>query len=109
MNQYKESQRQITYTLAKATEPILQSQFIGILVIIRDSRDSHVPFVGNRSNSIGVILHSKMHIASASEDTLPSLLFALGSGATESLHDEIVGVIVSAAARAKFGKHASVL
>jgi hypothetical protein len=80
----------------------LQSQFIGILVIIRDGRDSHVPFVGHRSNSVSVILHSKVHIAGAAENTLPALLLSLGSGPAESSHDEIVSVIVSAAARAEF-------
>jgi len=65
--------------------------------------------VRHRSNRIGVVFHGKVHITRAHENALPSFLLAFLSGTHQPLHDQVLGVVIAAAARAKLREDAAML
>ena len=56
-----------------------------------------------------IVFHSKVHIASPNHHTGPTLLLSLLCRTGESLHNQVLGVVVAAAARAEFREHTAIL
>lgn len=102
-------ERKRTYTLSEGSEPVTQCQLVGVLVVVRDGRNGHVPFVRHSANRGLIVFHSKVHIASSSQDTSPALLLSFLRRTAQSLHDQVLGVVVTTTARAKLRERTAIL
>lgn len=97
-----------TYSFTEASEPVSQCYLIGVLVVISDSSNRHVPLVGNSANRIHVILHRKVDVTRPRKDSLPALLPALFRSRAKSLHDQVLSVIVPSTSRTKLRENTAV-
>lgn len=98
-----------TYALPKATKPVPQTQLVRVLVVVGDGRDGHVPLVRDGPDRRHAVLHREVDVARARQDSLPAGPLALLRGATQSRHDQVLGMVVPPASGSEFGEDAPVL